>query len=211
MSRREVHAAIARARLIGVIRAQGPEEAAWAARAAIAGGLELVEVTFTTPQAERAIAMLAQAGIMVGAGTILDVADARRAIAAGARFLVSPHTDPAVIATAQEADVWVAAGTATPTEMLVAHRLGADGIKIFPAEALGGARFVKLVRDPLPFLPLMPTGGVNADNMAAYLEAGCLAVGVSSALFPQEALARREDEAIALRARELVARAVGAR
>lgn len=202
--RDQVKAAVERNRLFGVIRAKGPEEAVWAGLAARQGGLELVEVTLTTPGAGEAITELARSGL-VGAGTVLAVADAERAIGAGARFIVSPHADERIVRCCQEAGVWVSQGGSTPTELLAIHRMGADCVKVFPAEALGGPRFIKLVRDPLPFLKLMPTGGVDGSNLGAYLKAGAVAVGVATCLFDKEAIARRDEEAIATRAADLLA------
>lgn len=200
-----VQQALLRSRLFGVIRAEDAEAARWAAEAAVAGGLELVEVTLTTPGALQAIEQLSEASCLVGVGTVLDADQAREAVRAGARFVVSPHADPAIVTLCREAGVWVAQGAATPTEMIRAHGLGADCVKVFPAEALGGPRFIRLVRDPLPFLSLMPTGGVDAGNLKAYLDAGASAVGVSTALFDRAAMRRRDAEAITRRAEELLA------
>lgn len=141
----------------------------------------------------------------MGAGTVLESSEAERAIAAGAMFVVSPHADLDIVRACREAGVWVAQGAATPTEMIRAHRMGADCVKVFPAETLGGPRFIKLVRDPLPSLPLMPTGGVDAGNLRAYLDAGCVAVGVSTALFSKDAINGRDAGAIARRASGLLA------
>ncbi|MBO9541217.1 bifunctional 4-hydroxy-2-oxoglutarate aldolase/2-dehydro-3-deoxy-phosphogluconate aldolase [bacterium] len=203
--RQRLLASIERTRLFGVIRAKDATEAVWAAQAAIEGGLELLEITLTTPGALDAIRTLSESGALVGAGTVLTRDDAHAAIKAGAAFVVSPHTDAAVVAACREAGVWVAPGAATPTELLAAHRLGADCVKVFPAEALGGPRYLKLVRDPLPFLPLMPTGGVDASNLAAYLAAGAVAAGVATCLFDREAVARRDAGELARRAAELLA------
>ncbi len=200
-----VQTAVATTRLFGVIRASDPEEAVWAALAARQGGLELVEVTMTTPGACEAIAELAARGILVGVGTVLDTADAERAIAAGARFVVSPHADEGIVRLCREAGVWVSQGGSTPTELLAIHRMGADCVKVFPAEALGGPRFIKLVRDPLPFLKLMPTGGVDGTNLQAYLAAGVTAVGVATCLFDKQAIAARDAEAVARKAADLLA------
>lgn len=200
-----VQTAIDATRLFGVIRAAGPEEAVWAALAARSGGLELVEVTLTTPGASEAVMELAGEGVLVGVGTVLDGADAERAIAAGARFIVSPHADARIVAACREAGVWVSQGGATPSELLAIHRMGVDCVKVFPAEALGGPRFLKLVRDPMPFLRLMPTGGVDGSNLSAYLQAGAMAVGVATCLFDKQAIANRDAETIAAKAAELLA------
>lgn len=202
----ELQTAIQATRLFGVIRATSPEEAVWAAEAACRGGLALVEVTLTTPGACAAIAELAaRPGMLVGAGTVLDATQAEEVIRAGARFVVSPHADARIVDACHAAGVWVAQAGSTPAELLAAHRLGADCVKVFPAETLGGPRFLKLVLDPLPFLRLMPTGGVDGSNVKAYLSAGAEAVGVATCLFDKQAIARRDSETIARKASELLA------
>lgn len=199
--------AIVRHRVIGVIRAQDAQEAVWAAETTVAGGLPLVEITLTTPGAYEAIARMREnPEVTVGAGTVLDEAMARQAIKAGAQFLVSPHTDPAIIRLCRDWGVLVVAGAATPTEALTASRLGADIVKIFPAETLGGPRFLKLLLDPLPWLKLMPTGGVTLDSLSAYFEAGAHAAGLASVLYGKELMRRRDDEALLERIRDLRSR-----
>ena len=199
--------AIARHRVIGVIRAKDASEALWAAETTVSGGLPLVEITLTTPGAYEAIARLREnPAVTVGAGTVLDEAMARQAIKAGAQFLVSPHTDAAIIHLCREWGVLVAAGAATPTEALNASRLGADLVKIFPAETLGGPRFLKLLLDPLPWLKLMPTGGVTLDSLPAYFEAGAHAAGVASVLYEKNVMRRRDEDALISRVQALLQR-----
>lgn len=196
--------AIAHHRVIGVIRAKDAPEAIWAAETTVEAGLPLVEITLTTPGAYEAIARLREnPNVTVGAGTVLDEAMARQAIKAGAQFLVSPHTDPAIIHLCRDWGVLVAAGAATPTEALNASRLGADLVKIFPAETLGGPRFLKLLLDPLPWLKLMPTGGVSLESLAAYFEAGAHSAGVASVLYDKEILRRRDEDALLARVQAL--------
>lgn len=199
--------AIAQHRVIAVIRAQDAQTAVWAAETTYECGLPLVEVTLTTPGAYEAISQLREhPELTVGAGTVLDEAMARQAIKAGAQFLVSPHTDPAIIRLGQEWQVLVASGAATPTEALNASRLGAELVKIFPAQTLGGPRFLKLLLDPLPWLKLMPTGGVSLEDLPAYFEAGATAVGVSSMLYDKEIMRRRDEEALYDRVEALLQR-----
>jgi 2-dehydro-3-deoxyphosphogluconate aldolase/(4S)-4-hydroxy-2-oxoglutarate aldolase len=198
--------AIARHRVIGVIRAKDAPEAVWAAETTVEGGLPLVEITLTTPGAYEAIARLREnPNVTIGAGTVLDEAMARQAIKAGAQFLVSPHTDPAIIQLCRDWGVLVAAGAATPTEALHASRLGADLVKIFPAETLGGPRFLKLLLDPLPWLKLMPTGGVTIETLGAYFDAGAHAAGVASVLYDKELMRRRDEDALFERVHRLLA------
>lgn len=202
--RQAVSDAIARHRVIGVIRAKDAPEAAWAAETTVAGGMPVVEITLTTPGAYEAIARLRETpDAIVGAGTVLDEAMARQAIKAGAQFLVSPHTDPAIIRLCRDWGVVVAAGAATPSEAITASRLGADLVKIFPAETLGGPRFLKLLLDPLPWLKLMPTGGLNLDTLGAYFDAGAHAAGLASVIYEKETLRRRDEAALLERIREV--------
>lgn len=206
-SHQQTAEAIAQHRVIGVIRAKDAPEAVWAGETTVAAGMPLVEVTLTTPGAYEAIAQLREnPEAVVGAGTVLDEAMARQAIKAGAQFVVSPHTDPAIIHLCREWGVVVAAGAATPTEALNASRLGADLVKIFPAETLGGPRFLKLLLDPLPWLKLMPTGGVTIETLPTYFEAGAHAAGVASVLYAKDLMHRRDEDALTERVRSLLDR-----
>lgn len=197
------------ARITAIVRATDEALAAAAMDAAIRGGMRIVELTLTTPGALRIIAELgAREGLVVGAGTVLLPAQARAAVEAGARFLVSPVMDPEIIALAGELGVPVLPGVHTPTEMLAAHRAGAPLLKLFPGPA-GGPVWLRSVLAPLPFLRVVPTNGVDLDNAAAWLRAGAFAVGLTTALFDPAAVAARDLAGIESRARALV-RAVGA-
>src|SRR5262249_7087216 len=167
-------------RLIAVIRTSGPARAITAGRALFAAGLGAVEVALTTPGALEAIGVLAgerPEGCWVGAGTVLDVAMASDAEAAGAACLVAPNLNPAVIARGHAGGLAVIPGVLTPTEMVHAHQAGADLIKVFPATAWTPSA-LKDVLAPLPHLPLVPTGGVRIDGAADWINAGAVAVGV---------------------------------
>jgi 2-dehydro-3-deoxyphosphogluconate aldolase/(4S)-4-hydroxy-2-oxoglutarate aldolase len=168
------------------------------------GGVRAFELTLDEPHGT-ALAAIADAvrrcegtGMLVGAGTVLNLAAARRAIEAGAAFLVAPHLDPAIVTWAASRAIPMFPGAATPTEALSAWRAGAAGVKVFPASALGPA-FIRELRGPLPEIPLLPTGGVTVDTAAAYIEAGAVAVGLGSWLF-----AERSPSSIGDRARRLV-------
>jgi 2-dehydro-3-deoxyphosphogluconate aldolase/(4S)-4-hydroxy-2-oxoglutarate aldolase len=181
-------AALAEARFVPVLRASDADKAIAAGRALARGGCRAIEVTFTTPGAARAIATLVAEGHFVGAGTVLDMATAVAAWSAGASFIVSPHLQAEVLARGLVDDRLVIPGALTPSEVLAAHQAGASVVKIFPVASLGGPRYLKLLRDPLPFLRFFPTGGVTLEDLPAYLAAGALAVGVGSALAPAEAI-----------------------
>jgi len=170
-------------KVISVIRAENEALALSFAEACIAGGLRLIEVTFSFPGAEDVIRSLSdREGILVGAGTVLDIDMAGRAREAGARFLVSPHTDEALIHFARANDMAVIQGAFTSSEIVRAWKLGVDMVKIFPVSAVGGPSYVKAMKEPLPQIEIMTTGGVGLDNLADFLHAGASAVGLSTAL-----------------------------
>jgi 2-dehydro-3-deoxyphosphogluconate aldolase / (4S)-4-hydroxy-2-oxoglutarate aldolase len=153
------------------------------AEALVAGGVRAFEVTLNSPDAVAAISALARrysdGTLLVGAGTVLDVADATTAVEAGARFLVSPHTDVELVRWAVARKIPIFPGAFTPSEILAAWRAGASAVKLFPASAVGPS-FVREMRGPLAGVPLIPTGGVTAENAPAFIAAGALAVGVGS-------------------------------
>jgi len=154
------------------------------AEALVAGGVRAFEVTLDSPDAIAAIRALAQhhhgdGSLLVGAGTVLDVASARAAVEAGARFLVSPHTDLELVRWAVARRIPIFPGALTPSEIVAAWRAGASAVKLFPASAVGPA-YVREMRGPLAAIPLIPTGGVTAENAAAFIAAGAVAVGVGS-------------------------------
>jgi 2-dehydro-3-deoxyphosphogluconate aldolase/(4S)-4-hydroxy-2-oxoglutarate aldolase len=176
------------------------------ADALVAGGVRAIEVTMTVPRAVSLIEQLAAnapAGLLVGAGTVLDAETARQVILAGARFVVGPVFRRAVIEMGHRYDVPVMPGCFTPTEILDAWEAGADVVKVFPATALGPG-FFKDVRGPLPQVRLMPTGGVTRDNAGEWIKAGAVAIGVGTALVDKKAIAERRFDAIAANARHFI-------
>ncbi len=156
-----------------------------ACRAAVRGGLSVLEITLTTPGALRAIETMAREdGAIPGGGTVLTPDDARRVADAGGRFALSPVFDPAIIDEAHRLGLLAVPGTSTPNEILAAHRHGARLVKVFPAAALGGPAYIRAVRGPLPDIPLVPTNGITAETIAEYMQAGAVAVGVGGDVFP---------------------------
>ncbi len=153
------------------------------AEALVAGGVRAFEVTLNSPDALAAIRALASRHVdgtlLVGAGTVLDVAGATTAVEAGARFLVSPHTDLELVRWAVARKIPVFPGAFTPSEILAAWRAGASAVKLFPASTMG-ASYVREMRGPLDGVPLIPTGGVTAENAPGFIAAGAVAVGVGS-------------------------------
>ncbi len=173
------------------------------ADALVQGGIRVFELTLNEPEdaALRAIQAAARhagggSSIAIGAGTVLSVEAAGRAIDAGATFLVSPHLDPEIVRWAAERGIPMLPGAATPTEVLAAWRAGAAAVKVFPASALGPA-FLRELHGPFPDIPLQPTGGITVDNAGEYIRAGAIAVGMGSWLFGGGTPA-----SIALRARQ---------
>ncbi|MET7691274.1 bifunctional 4-hydroxy-2-oxoglutarate aldolase/2-dehydro-3-deoxy-phosphogluconate aldolase [Streptomyces sp. NPDC005483] len=172
---------LAEARIVPVLTVPDPTTAGSLARALAAGGARCAEVTFRTPDAEQVVkAMAAEGGLVVGAGTVLTAEQAERAVAAGARFLVSPGLDDEVIAAARALGVPVAPGVATATELMRAVKAGIDTVKLFPAEPLGGRAMLRALAAPFPGVRFMPTGGIDAAALPGYLcEPAVLAVGGS--------------------------------
>jgi 2-dehydro-3-deoxyphosphogluconate aldolase/(4S)-4-hydroxy-2-oxoglutarate aldolase len=177
-------AAILRQRVLGIVRATDADAAREAGEALLAAGLEAVEVSLTTPDALGAIAALADAGRMVGAGAVLDADAARAALSAGAGFLVSPVLAEDVVETGRRAGAAVVAAAATPTEALRALERGADLVKLFPARTWSPAAVADLLQ-ALPQLPLVPTGGIAPETARDWIAAGAVAVGIGSALTPE--------------------------
>lgn len=189
-TRNEVILALMEPGIIAVVRAQRAEQALPVAEALLAGGVIAVEITMTTPNALGAIAAVSTtlgSRALVGVGTVLDVATCRAAVAAGAEFVVSPICRAELVAAAHAADRPVMLGAYTPTEAQLAHEAGADFVKLFPADSLGPS-YIKALRAPLPHLRIVPTGGVDLNTVAAFLKAGCAALGVGSALVSAQIL-----------------------
>ncbi len=185
-------------RFIAVIRAGSSEQLIDVGRALHDGGCDLIEVTMTTPGAlsviEEATSELGE-DVLIGAGSVLDSETARAAILSGAQYIVSPVTDRDTIDMAHRYDKVVMPGAYTPTEAFDAYRAGADFVKIFPA-GVGGPKYIKALKAPMPQLSLVPTGGVNLDTISEFLQAGADACGVGSSLVSKEALRDGDMEKI---------------
>ena len=191
-------AALRAATVVAVLRAPSAAAAVAAADALLAGGVTGIEVTYSTPDAASAIREIrARHGdaVYLGAGTVLDPAQAAASVTAGAQFLVSPGTEPALTTAMLETGVTVLAGALTPSEVMLARGLGVHVVKLFPA-SLGGPAFLKALRGPFPDVAFCPTGGVSADNLGAWLAAGAVAVGAGGELCPPAALAAGDWAAV---------------
>jgi len=193
------------AMVLGIIRIKAADDLVAIAQALDDGGLSCVEITMTTPRALRAIEEASEklTGVLMGAGTVLDATTARQAILAGAKFLVTPTVELDVIETARRYGVVVIPGAMTPTEILTAWEAGADMVKVFPANVLGPG-YLKAVHGPLPQIPLVPTGGITADNAGKFIRAGAAVVCAGSWLVDKKAVAEGRYEVLTARARELL-------
>jgi 2-dehydro-3-deoxyphosphogluconate aldolase/(4S)-4-hydroxy-2-oxoglutarate aldolase len=179
-------------RAIAVIRAADPEQGLAMARAVAAGGMQLIEITWNSTEPAALVRHLRRVlpHCSIGAGTVLSEAEAEAAIAAGANFCVSPHTDPRIIQVCQSRRVPVVPGALTPNEIVTAWAAGASVVKVFPISTAGGAAYVRNLQGPLGHIPLLPTGGISLDHSVALVQAGAIGVGLSSSLFPQAAVAQ---------------------
>jgi 2-dehydro-3-deoxyphosphogluconate aldolase/(4S)-4-hydroxy-2-oxoglutarate aldolase len=202
--------AILRARIVPIIRTASRDWALQVAEVLAASGLTIIEVTFTIPDAAQVIRALRVRfpEVLIGAGTVTHARTAETAIDAGAQFLLSPSLSPGMVEVASRLGVLAVPGAFTPTEVVQALDLGAELIKIFPAET-GGPRHLRAILAPLPHARLLPTGGVTPENVGEWLRAGAVAVGIGSALVGP---GNRPVDAAALRSRaaEMI-QALGAR
>ena len=194
--------------IIPIIRAPSADAAVAVAEALLQAGLTVAEITLTVPNAIDAIGAVAKrfpGKVLVGAGTVTDAETAKRAVDAGAEFIVTPCLVPAVIEAAQRAGVAVLPGALTPGEVFEAFRSGGDMVKVFPVQSVGGAAYLRALRGPFPGIPLVPTGGVTLENVGEMFKAGAAAVGVGTELISKDALARRDYAAIGALAKQFLA------
>jgi 2-dehydro-3-deoxyphosphogluconate aldolase/(4S)-4-hydroxy-2-oxoglutarate aldolase len=207
MRKAEVLKSLREIGLVPVLRAESEEQALKLAAAIAAGGVTVLEVTMTVPGAIRVMRRLAEErpDILIGAGTVLDAETARMCILEGAQFVVSPALKIPTIEMCHRYGVAVLPGALTPTEIVTAWEAGADVVKIFPASALGGAKYLKSVKAPLPQVEMIPTGGVSLATAAEFLEAGAFALGVGADLVDLKAIAKGTPETITESARKYLA------
>jgi len=193
--------------LIPVVRTESPDIALRAVEAVREGGVPIVEITMTVPGAIPTIEKIAARygpEIIVGAGTVIDPQTARLCILAGALFIVSPVVDPETITACLRYGVAAIPGALTPTEVLAAWTAGADCVKLFPVNAVGGPGYLRSLKAPLPQIELVPTGGVTLDTAAEFIKAGASALGVGSDLVDTRILKDGGDKIIAERARQFL-------
>jgi len=193
------------AKASAILRTNDQEKAAKAMEAAIRGGFTIIEFTLTVPGAYDLVRDFSRReDLVVGTGTVMDISQAQQSVEAGARFLVSPVVDEAVIGAANDLGVASMPGTHTPTEMLRAHRAGAQLCKLFPCPH-GGPDWVRSVLGPMPFLKIVPTNGVDKHNARDWITAGAFAVGLVAPLFAPADIAAGRWDVIEERARQCLA------
>jgi 2-dehydro-3-deoxyphosphogluconate aldolase/(4S)-4-hydroxy-2-oxoglutarate aldolase len=177
--------------IVPVVRASSPAKAMLAVEAVCEGGIPIVEITMTVPGALDLIADLTRTNsskVLVGAGTVLDAETAKRCIAAGAEFIVSPGFDAETAKAVKLSGKLMMAGALTPTEVIAAWKAGSDFVKIFPCGNVGGPKYIKALKGPLPQVPMIPTGGVNLETAADFIRAGAEALGIGGELVSPSAL-----------------------
>ncbi|BAU04257.1 bifunctional 4-hydroxy-2-oxoglutarate aldolase/2-dehydro-3-deoxy-phosphogluconate aldolase [Fischerella sp. NIES-3754] len=193
-------------RAIAVIRASQLELGRQMALAMASGGIELIEITWNSANASELITKLRSElpECTIGTGTLLNLEQLDNAISAGAQFLFTPHVDPTMIQAAVAENIPIIPGALSPTEIVTAWNYGATCVKVFPVQAVGGASYIKSLQGPLGHIPLIPTGGVTLKNAQEFLQAGAIAVGLSSELFPKEFVETGNWQAISQQAKTLV-------
>ena len=207
MSKDDQLARVLRSGIVAVIRADSGERLVDVAEALLAGGVEVMEVTFTVPGAVRVLERVAERlgdRVLLGAGTVLDSETARAALLAGAQFIVSPSTHKDVITLCRRYDKLVMPGAFTPTEVVAAWQAGADIVKIFPSD-VHGPKYLKALRGPLPQIRMMPTGGVTLETAGEFLRAGACALGVGGSLVEAKTVAAGDMARIESLARQFTA------
>jgi 2-dehydro-3-deoxyphosphogluconate aldolase / (4S)-4-hydroxy-2-oxoglutarate aldolase len=193
--------------IVPIVRTPDVESAVRSVEAMDEGGIPCAEITMTVKGAIKALEHVADRfgdRILLGAGTVLDPETARACMLAGASFFVTPSLNVKTIELAKRYSKPIFPGALTPTEIVAAWSAGADGIKVFPCSALGGAKYIKALKGPFPDIEFVPTGGVNLETVSDFLAAGCSAVGVGSELVDAKLVAERKFEALVDRARQFL-------
>ncbi len=198
MDKTQVLETIKREKLVPVIRTTNTDDARKAVEVLFDSGIKVFEITMTVPNAIELIGELSAANdeILIGAGTVLDKNQAEECIRAGAQFVVSPAFDLETVLFCRENEIVVMPGTITPTEVLTAHKAGADCVKIFPCDAMGGAKYLKILKTLFPEIEMMPTGGVTLETIGDFFRAGAFAVGVGTDLVDLKAIRQGEEETV---------------
>jgi 2-dehydro-3-deoxyphosphogluconate aldolase / (4S)-4-hydroxy-2-oxoglutarate aldolase len=204
MAHREIVERLKKTGVVPIVRVSTAEMAVRAVQAILEGGIACVEITMTVDGAIKALEATAHEygdRILLGAGTVLDPETARICMLAGAQFFVTPSLNTKTIEVAKRYSKPIFPGALTPTEILTAWEAGADGVKVFPCSALGGAKYIRALKGPFPQIDLVPTGGVNLETIGDFFAAGAAAVGVGSELVDTKSCAEGKYDVITERAR----------
>ena len=194
---------IKREKLVPVIRTNDTNDARQAIKVLSNCGIKIFEITMTVPNAVELIAELKDSDdVLIGAGTVLDAKQAEKCVAAGAKFIVSPAFNLETVEYCRANEIVVMPGTLTPTEVLTAWNAGADCVKVFPCDVLGGAKYLKTLKTLFPHIKMMPTGGVSCETTADFFKAGAIAVGVGADLVDVKAIREGNLEAVSEKARK---------
>jgi 2-dehydro-3-deoxyphosphogluconate aldolase / (4S)-4-hydroxy-2-oxoglutarate aldolase len=193
-------------KIIAVIRSTDLKTGRKMAQAAAAGGIKLIEITANSDRPWALIELLREElpDCSIGTGTVLTMSDTLNAIACGAEYIFTPHLDLRLIDAATTAEVPMIPGTLTPTEIITAWHSGATAVKVFPIQAVGGAKYLQVLQGPIAHIPLIPTGGVTVENAPEFLAAGAIAVGLAGSLFPPDEILSEDWQNIRDRANRLV-------
>ena len=193
---------------IAVIRTNNIAQGINMAKAVAAGGMKIIEITWNSHQPAQIIQQLKQdlSECIIGTGTILTLEELNQAIAAGIQFCFTPDVNPTLITTALNHDIPIIPGALSPTEIITAWQAGASCVKVFPVQAIGGIAYIKGLQGPLGSIPLVPTGGITLENATHFIQAGAIAVGLSSQLFPHHALNNQDWDVITQQAKLLMER-----
>jgi 2-dehydro-3-deoxyphosphogluconate aldolase/(4S)-4-hydroxy-2-oxoglutarate aldolase len=203
VNKQEVRSRIEEVGIIPAVRVSSTEDALFAAEAISRGGIPIVEVTLTVPEAHKVISHLVQNApdVIVGAGGISDVETARRCLDDGAEFLTSDGLDPEMVNFALKEDAVVIPGTLTPSEVLRASKMAPDFVKVVPCAPVGGDSYIRALKVMFPNVPLIAAGGVNQQTASSFIVAGAVALGIGAELIPREAIRMRQPDRIAELAR----------
>jgi 2-dehydro-3-deoxyphosphogluconate aldolase/(4S)-4-hydroxy-2-oxoglutarate aldolase len=203
VNKQDVQRRIEELGIVPAVRVSSSEDALFAAEAVSRGGIAIVEVTLTVPDAHQVISHLIQNApeVTVGAGGVSDVETARRCLDAGAKFLTSDGLDPEIVNFAAKESVVMIPGTLTPSEVMKAWKMRPDFVKVVPCAQVGGDSYIRALKAMFPHVPLIAAGGVNQQTASGFILAGAIALGIGAELIPREAIRRRQPDRIAELAR----------
>ncbi len=211
MTKHEVKDWIERTKIMPAIKAESTDQAMQGCELLLNSGIDVLEVTLTVPGALDVIRKLSQEfrnRVLIGAGNITTPNEANACIDAGARFIVSPNTNPNIVSLASQSGIFCAPGALTPSEVLHAHNLGSDIVKVFPCEYIGGSSYISTLKTTYSQIPLMPTGNITLEEITSYIQAGAVAIGLGSNVFDLQLLSSNPDDLIN-RAKAFLAAAKG--